>query len=99
MKPEVKFSVELTHINTTASQLNEDGSVKRPGHIDVGFEIIHSNGVTQFAPTTIPLNTKSGSMSDSEVLKIAARDIIPGQIALAYEYALAQLEETEEEKE
>lgn len=94
MKPEVKFSVELTYINTTATLYNEDNTIKKLGWIDIGFEITHSNGVIQYAPTTIMLT--KGSLTDSEVIEQAAKEVIPGQIAMAYNYSLSQLEDESE---
>lgn len=98
MKPEVKFSVELTHINTVAAQFEDEERkiLKKAGHVEIGFEIIHSNGIVQYAPTTIPIT--SPQMSDASIIQQAAKEILPGQIAMAYQFSLEMLE-AESEKE
>ena len=79
----MKFSVEVTSFETVPTTYEEDGSIKRLGHHNIGFEIVHEGGIVQYAPTTIEDDPK---LNEDKILEKAAREIIPGQVALANSY-------------
>ena len=93
----MKLIVELDKLDAHVEKvkLNLHGKQQELNVIkwyDVAFSITHEDINTKmYAPTTVPF--KEG-MTEANIIQIAAREVLPGQIAIAYD-----LIEKEREKE
>lgn len=82
----MKLVIELSKLQATTDKEN------RIKWYDVGFNIEQPNGTMMYAPTTV---TFKSDMTEIDVIKIAAREVLPGQIAIAYSILQSEIEDDE----
>lgn len=88
----MKFTVELVKFEPTytiSTEKDDDGNdkeVKTVNHWDLAFEIIHENNIHQFTPTTVYPHQMQEA-TEANIVELAARNTLPGQVAMAYQLA------------